>query len=90
MNSEGGTLLIGVNDDGEVIGIESDIKTIKKQNADGYELIINHLVSNYIGAEFSLYIKIKFETFQGKKVSIVEIEGSNQPIFVKNKDKSFS
>ena len=37
MNAEGGTLLIGVSDSGEITGIEIDLKTLgKKQNTDGF------------------------------------------------------
>src|SRR6185295_17415353 len=38
MNGEGGTLLIGVEDDGSVVGIESDLRTLRKQDVDGFEL----------------------------------------------------
>ncbi len=50
MNTEGGTLLIGVNDDGEIIGIEKDINTLRKKNNDGFELLLNNLISEYMGA----------------------------------------
>ncbi|KKL69002.1 hypothetical protein LCGC14_2119350, partial [marine sediment metagenome] len=54
MNTEGGTLLIGVTDDGEIIGVENDLKTLKKKDRDGYELLLNDLISSYIGVEYSL------------------------------------
>src|SRR6185369_5279694 len=40
LNAKGGTLLIGVNDKGEVVGLEDDYKTLPKKNKDGFE---NHL-----------------------------------------------
>ena len=44
LNSDGGTLLLGVSDDGSVLGLEHDYQTLKKQNADGYELFLGELV----------------------------------------------
>ena len=39
LNAEGGTLLIGVDDDGQVVGLEKDLSTLgRKPNLDGYEL----------------------------------------------------
>ena len=37
MNGNGGTLLIGVADDGSIVGLENDYKTLKKQDRDGFE-----------------------------------------------------
>ncbi len=37
MNGNGGTLLIGVADDGSVTGLEQDYKTLKKPDRDGFE-----------------------------------------------------
>ena len=86
MNTEGGTLLIGITDDEEIIGIENDLKTLKKKNQDGYELLLNDLISHYIGAEYSLYINIYFDVFQEKTVCIIEIENSSQAIFIKKQN----
>jgi predicted HTH transcriptional regulator len=46
MNSEGGTLFIGVYDQGNVIGLENDYKTLKneRQNSDGFELELRQSV----------------------------------------------
>src|SRR5690606_15806240 len=48
MNAEGGTLLIGVADDGAVVGIENDYSTLGKPNRDGFELFLTQLVDNQI------------------------------------------
>ena len=45
-NAKGGTLFIGVNDNMEVIGMEPDFKTLKKQDADYFELHIRKLIEN--------------------------------------------
>ena len=34
MNAEGGTLFIGVNDEGNQFGLQNDYETLKKQNCE--------------------------------------------------------
>lgn len=53
LNSEGGTLLIGVGDSGTVLGIEPDFECLKqgKQNADGWLLSLQEVIINALGAE---------------------------------------
>jgi hypothetical protein len=86
LNSEGGTLLIGVSDDGNVIGIEKDLETLKKKDIDGFQQLLVHLITNYLGVEYVSYIKINFEEVNGKKVCIVKVDNSPQPVFVKEQN----
>ena len=37
MNAEGGTLLIGVRDDGEIAGLDADLRTVGRHDFDGFE-----------------------------------------------------
>ena len=48
MNSEGGTLLIGVADDGTVTGLDGDYATLTKSDRDGYELFLTQLIADKI------------------------------------------
>ena len=36
MNTQGGTLLIGVADDGSILGLENDFHTLSRKDSDGY------------------------------------------------------
>ena len=54
MNFEGGTLLIGVADDGSVIGIEKDLKTIKRGDRDGFEQAPLNTLHEYLGPDSAL------------------------------------
>lgn len=53
LNTDGGTLLIGVEDSGTVLGIEPDFEHLKegKQNADGWLLSLQEVVNNALGTE---------------------------------------
>lgn len=86
LNFEGGTLLIGIDDNGGIIGIDKDILTLKKKNIDGIQQLLINLISEYLGAEYSQYINITFEKVDDKFVSIVNIDKAPQSVFVREKD----
>jgi hypothetical protein len=82
LNAEGGTLLIGVADDGTVLGIESDIATLGKGNRDGFELALKQTLTNFLGAEFSPFYATSFESLGEHSVCRVEIDRSPKPVYV--------
>jgi len=86
LNFEGGTLLIGIDDNGEIIGIDKDISTLKKKNIDGFQQLLMSLISEYLGVEYSQYINITFENEESKNVCIVNIDKAPQPVFVRGRD----
>jgi hypothetical protein len=88
MNSESGTLLIGVMDNGSIFGIESDLKTLKKGNIDGFQQTIVSLISDYLGTEFTKYAHIDFEEKEEQTICKITIERSPQPVFFKASDGS--
>ena len=45
MNTQGGHLIIGIDDEGSILGLEQDYGTLKKPGKDGFEQYIMQLVS---------------------------------------------
>ena len=43
-NSDGGLLLIGVDDAGKILGLKADYRTLKKPDKDGFELHLRSLI----------------------------------------------
>jgi len=82
LNTEGGILIIGVEDNGNVFGLESDYLTTD-DSRDKYLNLLNILVKDYVGLDMSPYIQIKIENVKGKDVCIVRVEKSHKPIFMK-------
>ncbi len=87
LNSEGGTLLIGVDDDGEPVGIEADIPTLGKRNQDGFELKLTELMANYLGENVLPYCKVSFEKIKSKVICRVDIDRSPAPVYVTEGDR---
>ena len=51
MNAEGGTLLIGLSDDGEVLGLENDMSTRQAKDLDSYENFLVTRLMDEFGAD---------------------------------------
>lgn len=81
MNNEGGILLIGITDDGQIYGIKNDLSTLKKKDNDGFHQAIISLVSSHLGGEFTKYMHVTFDKREGKTVCIIKVEGTPQPVF---------
>ncbi len=87
-NAKGGTLLVGVNDDLEILGLDKDFSTLKKQDADYFELHTRKLINNKYGIAFSNEnILMKFPEFDGKIICSIQIKASSKPVFLKTKNK---
>lgn len=79
LNSEGGNLLVGVKDDGEICGLDNDHFV----NDDKFMLHFNNMVKQHIGLEFTKYINYRIVAVNDKKVMLVECEKSQDPAFLK-------
>ena len=83
MNAEGGTLLIGVSDSGEVTGIETDLKTLgQKQNTDGFAVWLNNLLDNKLGLTAAARVKFRFDEYSTGTVCRVDVSRGPDPTFV--------
>ena len=84
LNAEGGTLLIGVDDDGNPVGLENDWRTLgSKGNRDGYELYLRQLLENSLSIQTAGVVRIRFETLHGRDVCVVSVAASGRPAFAK-------
>ena len=84
MNSLGGTLLIGVADDGNIVGIEKDIKTLgSKQSRDGFALWLTGLLDSVLGPTATSNVTVSFDESAGQLVCRVDVQRSAKPTFVR-------
>jgi hypothetical protein len=88
-NAKGGTLIIGVKDDLDILGLENDFNTLKKPDADYFELHLNKLIVNQFGISFiNESLLVYFEEFDEKTICIIRINPSAHPLYLKTKDKN--
>lgn len=87
-NAKGGILFIGVTDDLEIIGLEHDFKTLKKQDVDYFELHLRKLINNQYGIRYSnKHLVMQFHEFDGKTICVINITSSENPLYLKTKNK---
>lgn len=77
LNSSGGTLLIGIRDDGSVEGIETD----KFANEDKFLLHLWTLIRICLGRDFSPFIRTRIEKIDEKTICAVNCSSSDRPVF---------
>lgn len=87
MNTAGGWLLIGVDDEGKILGIEPDLTGLKKQNVDGFENVFNMAFGSMIGVENRQYVQLLFPQVDGKTVCQVGVQPAQHPVFLSYQGK---
>jgi hypothetical protein len=82
MNTRGGSLLIGVADDGSVLGLENDYNTLNRKDSDGYTQLITSVISEKMGVPACRLVRILFHEHGGKEVCRIIVLPSPVPIYV--------
>ena len=87
-NAEGGTLLIGVEDTGNVLGLEHDYASLAGDR-DKFELHLRNLLNQHLGISFvTSKVRVTFLPIDNKEICQIDIEAARQPVVVKLKDKN--
>lgn len=79
LNTEGGDLLIGVADNGTIVGIEHD----QLETDDKFMRHLAQIVRNSLGDRAGTCIDPKTQVVQGRTVCVVSCERSPEPVFLK-------
>lgn len=76
-NTKGGTMYIGVQDDGQIIGVE---------NADRATLQINNMVRDSIKPDVTMFIRYETREIDGKQIIAVTVQkGTDRPYYLGSK-----
>jgi hypothetical protein len=90
LNANGGTLVIGVDDDGTPVGVERDLATLSRPDRDGFEQFLRNLLNVAIGKDLSSRVTIEFPTVDGVMLCAVSTPGSARPVWLaQGSDKVF-
>jgi len=83
MNGQGGTLLIGVADDGSIVGLANDYKTLKKPDRDGFEQALMTAVATQLGGDACHNIQAIFQSIDQKDVCRVIAAPAHRPVYLR-------
>lgn len=82
MNSEGGSLFIGVDDHGNAIGLDLDYGTLKKPDRDGFQLHLGNILDAYLGKDVMKLWKLDWPLYDDKQLCHVQVTRANKPVYV--------
>jgi len=93
MNTEGGKLIIGVNDKTQVVtGIEQDYPHLNdddqdsftyQQNNDGYEQKLRHVLNYLCPTLAGSLVEFKFKSKNSHDYCVIEVKRADRPIWVR-------
>lgn len=87
-NSQGGSLLIGVGDDGEIVGLEYDYASLGDVDRDGFELHLRNLLNQAFGTAFvASNVSVLFPALDDKSVCRVVVKPASAPLFLRTVGK---
>lgn len=81
LNSDGGALMVGVADNGKILGIDVD----RLENDDKFLRHFSGLFNQHIGLEFIDYIDFAIKPIKDKQIFVVTCRKSPQPVFLRHK-----
>ncbi len=88
-NSHGGTLLIGVADDGTVLGLDADYQSLGNADRDKFEIHFRNLLNQQFGVGFvTSRIVIDFHNIGDQEICRTVISPAKEPIYVAVKEKN--
>ena len=89
LNTEGGTLLIGVDNTGGAIGLAGDYGTLNGQSRDAFELHLQQIVARDLGEALSAsYLTVNFHKIDGEDICQITVDPSDQPVYVENSNQA--
>jgi uncharacterized repeat protein (TIGR03833 family) len=82
-NKEGGTLFVGVNDNGDILGLKNDLELLKNPNEDKFERMIWQTIKNQItDMTYVSKLGVSLIDNDSKKICVIKIPPADHPIFV--------
>jgi len=83
LNTRGGTLLVGVDDAGAVLGLQDDLQYMKAPDLDRYELWLHDFLTRVLGAPAVSHLRVTFPAVAGKAICRIDAAKSPRPVFVR-------
>ena len=80
---DGGKLLIGVQDDGSIYGLEDDYATFNhEEKRDYFQQTLLNRIGSAMEDRFNDFVTVSFVTIENKDVCVVDVSGAPRPAFI--------
>ena len=89
LNAGGGTLFIGVRDDGHPVGLTNDVLLVKPKNLDGFVNWLTTHLANALTKPAVMRTRARIETVEGKDICRVDVARSSAPVSAQMRTNEF-
>jgi len=86
LNDQGGTVLIGVNEGGDPVGLSRNYVYVSPSNIDGFVNWLQKLLERDLGHAGATRLNIRITRVRGHDICRIDVPSSSRPIWVMNKD----
>ena len=88
MNTNCGKLLIGVDDNGNILGLNQDFETLKKPDKDGFEQYLMQLIALELDTHLCTAVNVSFYRYGENDVCYIEIDPAKIPVYLSQDGRS--
>jgi type I restriction enzyme, R subunit len=81
LNADGGTLLIGVGPEGEIVGLDHDYRRVKPPNGDGFVNWLTTHLTNAMGHAAVMRTRARITVHAEHEICRLDIARSSQPVW---------
>jgi predicted HTH transcriptional regulator len=78
----GGVLLIGVSDDGSIVGLQHDYQTLARRDRDGFQSFLVKLLTDAYGKDVSMFLHMDFHQLENHDVCRIAVKPCAHPVYV--------
>jgi type I restriction enzyme R subunit len=83
LNTDGGTLLIGIGPDRQTVGLDHDYARVKPPNGDGFVNWLTTHLTNAIGHAAVMLTRARITTHDGHDICRLDVARSTRPVWAK-------
>lgn len=88
-NAQGGTLVIGVADDGQIVGLSHDYQSLTEPGTDYFEVHLRNLLGQELNTPLvASKVAVKFHQIDGNDVCQIDVAAAKEPTIVVARDKN--
>lgn len=88
-NTDGGCLLIGVDDKKNLFGLENDYSLLSRKNRDGFSQLITQEIENRISRDFLPKVGVSYYQNHGKDICMIKINPGDDGVWIKEGSKEY-
>ncbi len=83
LNTDGGTLLIGVGPDRQVVGLDHDYARVKPPNGDGFVNWLTTHLTTAVGHAAVMRSRARIAVHDGHEICRLDVARSSRPVWAK-------